>query len=209
MYDLVLMTGSFSTGLSAAGCAAVCAVPCAEALAVTRAGSRKAKFLREYFIKPLRSHLLEVELHADPDETRRQNGQRLQPGPGPRLHGGVERLVVVQNRAGVGDVEDVGAKSGPCPPESQDLRDLDVDLVDPVAPHFARLEKGDDDEGRAAGDIPAERRRHHGIGGGVVRAENRPLIAAERPAQQHVDLRYRVRADSRDPFRAPGPGAAG
>src|SRR5205809_6230970 len=58
MYDLVLMTGSFSTGLSAAGCAAVGAVPCAEALAVTSAGSRKAKFLREYFIKPPPSRLL-------------------------------------------------------------------------------------------------------------------------------------------------------
>src|SRR5713226_381539 len=50
MYDLVLMTGSFPTELSAAGCAVVCAVPCAEALTVTRAGSRTASSLREYFI---------------------------------------------------------------------------------------------------------------------------------------------------------------
>src|SRR5713101_1751958 len=50
MYDLVLKTGSFSTELSAAGCAVVCAVPCAEALTVTRAGSRTASSLREYFI---------------------------------------------------------------------------------------------------------------------------------------------------------------
>src|SRR6266850_786592 len=161
------MTGSFSTELSAAVCALLGAGLCADVPAVTRAGSRNASSLREYLMEISslgcrRTPRLKIELRADPDEARRQNRQRLQPGPGPRLHGGVERLVVVQNRAGVGDVEDVGANRGPGPPESQDLCDLDVDLVDPVAPHLAGPEKGDDDEGRAAGDIPAERGRHHG-----------------------------------------------
>src|SRR5713101_2279419 len=89
------MTGNFSTELSAAFCALFGAGLCADVPAVTRAGSRNASSLREYFM-PIsslgcrRTPPLKIELRADPDEARRQNGQRLQPGPGPRLHGGVE-----------------------------------------------------------------------------------------------------------------------
>src|SRR4051794_23709410 len=44
------MTGSFSTALSAAAGAAAGDELCAEALAAARAGSRKPRSLREYFI---------------------------------------------------------------------------------------------------------------------------------------------------------------
>src|SRR5215468_3309502 len=72
--DLVFITGSFSTELSAAGAALPAETDpmlCAEALAAARAGSSKPRSLREYFI---RSPFPVEPQHYTPGEESRETG---------------------------------------------------------------------------------------------------------------------------------------
>src|SRR5688572_20974644 len=76
---------------------------------------------------------LEIDLRADSGVARRHDGGRRQPRATR-----YEPEVVVRDRVGVQQVEDVDANLRPRRPEADDLRDPQVDVVAPRAPQRCR-----------------------------------------------------------------------